>query len=208
MPNLLSGLSKKSIATTSNPNAIKYKASNASITSDVVETTLEQIVGVGVSSAIMGRASDPTSDYGKDTSWGAAITAGIVTRIATQILDEIVLQPHLGHVKEIIVGNPETDEGRKQIDDFQLEYLRDSVDSYFETKTVLPYLSNLAVSSLNAYHGYKRHNNSPAWALGWFLATSSGLSNLGLAYNQGFAKPIPEKAYMFRHNKNRFTNSR
>jgi hypothetical protein len=46
-------------------------------------------------------------------------------------------------------------------------------------------LANLAYVGANIYHGYKRHNDSIAWALGWGIA-----GNPGFAVAQGFAKPI------------------
>jgi len=38
---------------------------------------------------------------------------------------------------------------------------------------------------LNAIHGYKRHNGSIYWALGWLA-----FGNLGYAISQGYAKPL------------------
>lgn len=54
----------------------------------------------------------------------------------------------------------------------------------------LSYLAvGLVVCSTNAYHGYKRNNDSIGYGLAWFL---TGYTGLGMSLVQGFAKPLPK----------------
>jgi len=57
-----------------------------------------------------------------------------------------------------------------------------------DRKTLLGGILNVAYVGANMYHGYKRHNDSIAWALGWGI-----IGNPGFAAAQGYAKPLLEE---------------
>jgi hypothetical protein len=55
----------------------------------------------------------------------------------------------------------------------------------------ITYASISALESIcNAIHGYKRHNGSVYWALGWLV-----FGNLGYAISQGYGKPEQAECY-------------
>lgn len=57
-----------------------------------------------------------------------------------------------------------------------------------DSKNTLGSLISMAEGAANIYHGYKRHNESIAWAIGWGV-----FGNAGYAVSQGFAKPIVKR---------------
>jgi hypothetical protein len=63
-----------------------------------------------------------------------------------------------------------------------------------ETATVAWEVAGAISGAMGAYHGYKRHNGSIGWAIGWsFLGGLLPVFTPAIALAQGFGKPLKKK---------------
>lgn len=198
----LSGVFKHHTTKDGNP-AVQMKASTASTVSEIVDITARQGIGLAFSEIALQKKSNSVDDYGVVSSWGDVALVGLGSGFLSVVLDQVLIQPYLGHTRELIVANPDSDESKKTIKEFESAYSEDEKTLPGIKYPIVNKAFNGCIALANGYHGYKRHNDNLAWGLGWTIATAMGVSNLGLSYAQGFAKPLPDEKTNIIHNTNR-----
>jgi len=122
----------------------------------------------GISRVVMGNDAKSYQDYGygATSGWGTAIASSIVGT-ATNI--------GMFWGLEQSIGSP-----------FVNEQESATIMDLF-SNSITEWAIDVPIAIANAYHGYKRHNDSVGWGLGWLL-----FGELGLGIAQGFGKPLPE----------------
>ncbi len=124
----------------------------------------------GISRVVMGSEAKSYQDYGygATSGWGTAIASSIVGTATNLGMFWGVEQS---------IGSPFVDENENAT----------LADLFSNSMT--EWAIEVPIAIANTYHGYKRHNDSVGWALGWLF-----FGELGLGIAQGFGKPLPEVA--------------
>jgi len=129
---------------------------------NLIPTTLWTSVSIGTDYAVgqqvyRNQSKITPKQVGIESTWGQALLAGIGGELLGGIVSNMLLP---ASIKNFQVATPSLDTGLAQV-------------------------VKGAHSLACAYHGYKRHNDSILWALGWGI-----VGNAGLAISQNFAKPL------------------
>jgi hypothetical protein len=198
----LSGIFKHSTTKEGSP-AIEMQASTASTVSEIVNVASLQGIGLAFSEMALRKTSNSVDDYGVESSWGDVVLIGLGSGFISAVLDQAFIQPYLGYTRNLSVTNPDSDESKKAIKDFESAYSEDEKTLPGIKYPIINKTLNRCIALANGYHGYKRHNDNLAWGLGWAITTAMGVSNLGLSCAQGFAKPLPDEKTNIIHNTNR-----
>lgn len=127
-----------------------------------VPTTLWTAISIGTDYAVGqhmygDRAKNTSEHVGVESSWGESILATIGGELLGGLVSSMLLP---SSIKDFRVVSSSADSGLAQ-------------------------MVKGAHSLACAYHGYKRHNDSILWGLGWAM-----VGNAGLAVSQHFAKPL------------------
>ena len=130
-----------------------------------IPTTLWTSISIGTDYAVghhvyRDKSKSTPHQVGIESTWGEAILAGFGGEILGGIVSGMLLP---ASIKNFQVAGPSLDTGLAQV-------------------------VKGAHSLACAYHGYKRHNDSILWALGWGM-----IGNAGLAMSQNFAKPLASR---------------
>jgi hypothetical protein len=134
----------------------------SSMTKNFIPTTLGTALSIGADYAVgqyvyKDRLQTTSEQIGIESSWSESILSTIGGELLGSIVSGVLLPSSL---KDFQVTSPSLDSGLAQF-------------------------VKGAHSLACAYHGYKRHNNSILWSLGWGV-----FGNAGLAISQHFAKPL------------------
>ncbi len=132
--------------------------------SNFVPTTLRTAIAIGTDYAVgqnmYSDRQNTSENVGIESSWSESIVATIGGELLGGLVSGLVLP---SSIQKIEIGSNSVD------------------DSLAAT---VKGIHSLAC----AYHGYKRHNDSFLWALGWGF-----VGNAGLAMAQHFAQPLASK---------------